>query len=142
MTLEHCTEGHLITETLQKAGFPVIIGPSAPTAGKAELLHKSFTTPGILANAGIDVSITTDAPVGAISCLPIWAGMAVKAGMDPFQALKAITINPAKHLGIEDRVGSLEVGKDADILITDGDILASTTKVIKVIIDGNIIVNA
>ena len=142
MTLEHCTEGHLITEVLQKAGFPVIVGPSAPTAGKAELLHKSFTTPGILANAGIDVSITTDAPAGAISCLPIWAGMAVKDGMDPFHALKAITINPAKHLGIEDRVGSIEVGKDADILLTDGDILSSTTKVVKVIIDGNIIVNA
>ena len=75
------------------------------------------------------------------ACVPLGAGLAVKAGMDPFLALQAITINPARHIGVEDRVGSLETGKDADIVLTDGDPLVSDTTVIKVIADGKILVD-
>ena len=141
ITIEHCTEGHLIVNELKKAGVPVAVGPTLTNATKLELLNKSWTTPGILAAAGIPVSIITDAPVIPQQYLPLCAGLAVKAGMDPFLALQAITINPARHIGVEDRVGSLETGKDADIVLTDGDPLVSDTTVIKVIADGKILVD-
>ena len=141
ITIEHCTEGHLIVDELKDAGVPVAVGPTLTNASKLELLNKSWTTPGILAAAGIQVSIITDAPVIPQQYLPLCAGLAVKAGMDPFKALQAITINPAKHIGIEDRVGSLEAGKDADIVLTDGDPMVSDTVVKYVIVDGIIRVN-
>ena len=140
ITIEHCTEGHLIVDELKAAGVPVAVGPTLVGASKLELLNKSWTTPGILAAAGIPVSIITDAPVIPQQYLPLCAGLAVKAGMDPFQALQAITINPARHIGLENRVGSLEAGKDADIVLTDGDPLVSDTAVRYVIADGKILV--
>ncbi|MBR0152187.1 MAG: amidohydrolase family protein, partial [Lachnospiraceae bacterium] len=82
------------------------------------------------------VSIITDAPVTPEQYLPLCAGLAVKAGMDPFAALQAITLNPARHLGIEERVGSLEAGKDADVVLWDGDPLESSSKVCRVFIEG------
>ena len=136
LTLEHCTEGHLIVDTLVRAGYPVAIGPTMSSASKIELMNKSFETAGILARAGLCVSIITDSPVICQENLPLCAGLAVKAGMDPFDALRAITINPARHIGIEDRVGSLEAGKDADIVITDGDALESSTDTWAVILNG------
>ena len=136
MTLEHVTEGHLIPEEVAASGFPCAVGPSLGHATKFELQNKSWTTPGILAKAGCQVSIITDAPVIPQQYLPMCAGYAKKAGMDPFDALKAITINPAKHLGVADRVGSLEVGKDADIAIFDGDPMEVSGKLVKVFIDG------
>jgi len=136
ITIEHCTEGHLIVEALKEAGVPVAVGPTLTNASKLELLNKSWTTPGILAAAGIPVSIITDAPVIPQQYLPLCAGLAVKAGMDPFLALQAITIQPARHIGVADRVGSLEPGKDADIVLTDGDPLVSSTAVKRVILNG------
>ena len=136
ITIEHCTEGHLIVDALKEAGVPVAVGPTLTNASKLELLNKSWTTPGILAAAGIPVSIITDAPVIPQQYLPLCAGLAVKAGMDPFQALQAITINPARHIGVDDRVGSLEAGKDADIVLTDGDPMVSSTVVRYVVLDG------
>ena len=136
MTIEHCTEGHLIVNELLRAGFPVAVGPTLTGASKLELMNKTFDTPGILAKAGLSVSIITDAPVIPEEYLPLCAGLAVNAGMDPFDALRAITINPARHIGIADRVGSLEIGKDADIVISDGDAMVSNTKVVAVILDG------
>ncbi|MBQ3371029.1 MAG: amidohydrolase [Mogibacterium sp.] len=138
ITIEHCTEGHLIVDELKKANVPVAVGPTLGNASKLELLNKSWTTPGILAAAGLQVSIITDAPVIPEQYLSLCAGLAVKAGMDPFQALQAITINPARHIGIEDRVGSLEVGKDADVVLTSGDPMVSDTVVRYVIVDGEI----
>ncbi len=140
ITIEHCTEGHLIVEELKVAGVPVAVGPTLTNASKLELLNKSWTTPGVLAAAGLSVSIITDAPVIPQQYLPLCAGQAVKAGMDPFQALQAITINPARHIGIEDRVGSLEAGKDADVVLTDGDPMVSDTCVKYVIVDGKVLV--
>ena len=140
ITIEHCTEGHLIVDALKAANVPVAVGPTLTNASKLELLNKSWTTPGILAAAGLQVSIITDAPVIPQQYLPLCAGLAVKAGMDPFQALQAITINPAKHIGVEDRVGSLEAGKDADIVLSDGDPLVSDTVIRRVIADGKILI--
>ena len=140
LTLEHCTEGHLIVEELKRAGFPAAVGPTLTNASKIELCNKTFDTPGILARAGIQVSIITDNPVIPQHYLPLCAGLAVKAGMDPFDALKAITINPARHLGVADRVGSLEVGKDADVVIANGDPMISDTRVETVFLDGRKVV--
>ena len=136
ITLEHVTEGHLIVEELAKENVPLAVGPTLTSASKYELRNKSWTTPGVLAAAGCQVSIITDSPVIPQEYLPLCAGLAVQAGMDPFAALQAITINPAKHAGIADRVGSLEVGKDADMVITDGCPFEVSTKVKHVFIDG------
>ena len=140
ITIEHCTEGHLIVDELKKADVPVAVGPTLSNASKLELLNRSWTTPGILADAGLQVSIITDAPVIPEQYLPLCAGLAVKAGMDPFKALQAITINPARHIGIGDRVGSLEAGKDADVVLTDGDPMVSDTVVKYVIADGKVLI--
>ena len=140
ITIEHCTEGHLIVDELVRANVPVICGPTMCGGSKFELANKSFETAGILADAGLNVSITTDSGVIQQEYLPLCVAYCVKAGMNPFKALQAITINPARHNGIADRVGSLEVGKDADILVTDGDIMANTTNMLKVIVDGKILV--
>lgn len=140
LTIEHCTEGHLIVDQLVRAGYPVAVGPTLTNASKIELVNKTFDTPGILARAGLQVSIITDAPVIPQQYLPLCAGLAVKAGMDPFDALQAITINPAKHIGVEDRVGSLEVGKDADIVVSDGDPMVSDTRILAVYLDGEKVV--
>ena len=136
MTLEHCTEGHLIVDEMVKAGFPCAVGPSFGHASKVELQNKTWETPGILAAAGCQVSIITDAPVTPQQYLPICAGFAVKAGMDPYEALKAITINPAKHLGVADRVGSLEVGKDGDVVVYDGSPFEISSQLKLVVING------
>lgn len=138
LTIDHCTDGSLIAEELAAEGFPVAVGPSFGHAGKYELKNKSFETPGILDRAGCAVSIITDSPVIQQQYLPLCAGMAVKNGMDAFKALQAITITAAKHIGIADRVGSLEEGKDADLVIANGDPLISDTSVELVLVDGKI----
>ncbi len=136
ITLEHVTEGHLIAEELAKENVPLAVGPTLTSASKFELRNKSWVTPGRLAAAGCQVSIITDSPVIPQEYLPLCAGLAVQAGMEPFAALQAITINPAKHAGIADRVGSLEAGKDADIVITDGCPFEVSSKVKYVFING------
>ena len=137
ITLEHVTEGHLIVDELAKEkDVPMAVGPSLTHASKFELQNKSWATPGVLAKAGCHVSIITDNSVIPQQYLPLCAGMAVKAGMDEFDALKAITINPAEHIGVADRVGSLEVGKDADVVITNGCPFEVMTEGKAVFIDG------
>ncbi len=119
MTLDHCTEGHLIVDRLSASHYPVLCGPSFGGKSKFELKDKTFATPGILNKAGLTVCIITDAPVTPLNYLPLCAGLAVKAGMDEESAWKAITINPARVIGVEKRIGSLEPGKDADIVVFD-----------------------
>lgn len=136
LTLEHCTEGHLIVKELVRAGYPVAVGPTLTNASKLELVNKTFETPGILARAGLQVSIITDHSVIPQHYLSLCAGLAVKAGMDPFAALQAITINPARHLGVADRVGSLEPGKDADVVVASGDPMVSNTAIEAVFVNG------
>lgn len=136
LTLEHVTEGHMIANELAKEKFPLAVGPTFGHATKFELQNKTWETPGILAKAGCHVSIITDAPVIPLHHLPLCAGFAIKAGMDEFDALRAVTINPAEHIGISDRVGSLEEGKDADIVIVDGNPFDVTGVIRHVLIDG------
>ena len=121
LTLDHCTDGSLIADELAEEGYPAFVGPSLGSKTKIELKNKSFTTPKVLTEAGVTVSIITDAPVIPLQYLPMCAALAVNAGLDPEDAWKAITINPANSIGIAHRVGSLEPGKDADIVIWTAD---------------------
>ncbi|MBS6025381.1 MAG: amidohydrolase family protein [Paeniclostridium sordellii] len=139
MTLDHCTEGHLIPEYIKKSGFSAIVGPSLTNRSKVELKNRTFKTAGVLNKYGVDVAITTDHPVVPIQYLPICAGFAAKEGLGIEEALKAITINPAKICGVEDMVGSIEVGKDADIAIFTGNPMEVFSETLYTIIDGNIV---
>ena len=139
MTLDHCTEGHLIAENIKKSGFSAIVGPSLMNRSKYELKNKTFETSGILNKHGVTVAITTDHPVVPIQYLPICAGFASKAGLGVEEGLKAITINAAKICGVDDRVGSLEVGKDADIAIFTGNPMEIFTETLYTIINGKIV---
>lgn len=136
VTIEHCTDGAFIVDELIRAKVPVAIGPLLASYTKTELANKTAATAGILSKAGVPVCIITDAPVVLPQYLGTSAGVCVRYGMEPFAALQAVTINAAKHIGLEDRIGSLEVGKDADIILADGDILQSTTRILTVIVDG------
>ncbi len=139
MTLDHCSEGHLIADRLAEEGFPAIVGPDLSSRSKIEVRNMAFKTAGVLNEAGVLVAITTDHPVTLIQSLPLCAGLAVKAGLPMEEGLKAITINPALICGVADRVGSLEVGKDADIAIFDGNPMEVFTKTLYTIIDGKIV---
>ena len=140
MTLEHVTDGRNIVKELVRAGYPVALGPTLYPTTKNETYNKSFETAKVLDEAGLKVSIITDAPCTPPEYLALCAGLAVKDGMDPFKALQAITITAAEHVGVQDRVGSLEVGTDADVVITDGDILLSSTNVLNVFVNGEKVV--
>ena len=125
LTLDHCTDGEVIADELAEEGYPVFVGPSLGSKSKVELRNKSFTTAGVLYRAGLTVSIITDAPVIPLQYLPLAAGLAAAAGLPMEEAWHAITINPAKSLGIADRVGSLEPGKDADLVLWTADPLTT-----------------
>jgi len=139
LTIEHCTEGYLIKDILLKEGIPAIVGPLLTDRSKVELKNQSLKAPGILSSAGIKVAIMTDHPCVPIQYLPLCAAMAVREGMDPYMAMQAITINAAEITGIADRVGSLETGKDADIIICDGHPLDLKSRVQMTIINGRIV---
>lgn len=139
LTLDHCTEGHLIAREISESGFPAIVGPSMAIRNKIETQNADFKTAGILHKAGVKVAITTDHPVTRIQDLPICAGFAAKEGLGIEEALKAITINAAEICNVSDRIGSIEVGKDADIAIFDGNPMNVFTKTLYTIIDGKIV---
>jgi len=139
MSLDHCTEGHLIADEIAASGFPAIVGPDLTSRSKIEVKNISFKTAGILDRAGIMIAIMTDHPVSFISYLPICAGLSVKAGLSMEGGLKAITINAAKICGVDNRVGSLEPGKDGDIAVFSGNPMETFTKTLYTIINGEII---
>ncbi|NLO87783.1 MAG: amidohydrolase [Firmicutes bacterium] len=139
IVIEHCTEGHLIADFLAEKGVPAIIGPTLGTRPKVELVNATFRTPGILHKAGVKVALTSDHPVFPVQQLPIQAALVHKHGLPEEEALKAITINAAEILGIANRVGSLEPGKDADIVIFSGHPFHWKTRVEKTLIDGEIV---
>lgn len=141
LTLEHVTEGALIVDELVKANVPLAIGPTDGQPSKIELQHKSWQTPVLLNAAGCRVSIITDSPVTLQSHLRLCAGMAIANGMPEADALRAVTLNPARHIGVEDRVGSLEPGKDADLVLTDGSLFDLQTRVVETWIDGKRVVS-
>lgn len=140
MTLDHCTEGHLIAGHLAKSGYPAIVGPSFGARTKFELKEKGFQTPGVLTKAGVKVAICTDSPVLPLESLPLMAGMAVAAGMDEMEAFKAITINAAEIIGIDHLVGSLEIGKDADVVIWNKHPFENGAKPTHVIVNGEVVI--
>lgn len=139
LTIEHCTEGHLIKDILLEEGVSAVVGPLLTDRSKIELRNQSLKAPGILSKAGVKVAIMTDHPCVPIQYLSLCAAMAVKEGMDEKEALKAITIHAAEIAGISDRVGSLESGKDADIVLFDGHPLELKSRVTVTIIDGKVI---
>ena len=142
-TLDHCTDGELISDELAKEGLPVFVGPTLGSKSKAELRHKSFTTPGALYRAGLTVSIITDAPVIPLENLTMCAGLAANAGLPMDEAWRAITINPARSLGIDSRVGSLEPGKDADFVLWTADPLTTIGgQAYMTVIDGKVVYRA
>lgn len=139
ITLDHCTEGHLISDEIKNSGFPVLVGPLMSSRSKSELSNKTLKTPGILSAKGIKTAIITDHPVVPIQYLSLCAGLSVREGMKMEEAFKAITINAAEICGVDNRVGSIEKGKDADIAIFNGNPMDTFTKTIYTIIDGNIV---
>lgn len=142
ITLDHCSEGHLIAGELAREGFPAIVGPDLSSRSKIEVQNMAFKTAGILHKAGVLVAITTDHPVTLIQSLPLCAGLAVKSGLPMEEGLRAITCNPARICRVYDRVGSLEPGKDADIAIFSGNPMETFTKTMCTIINGNIVYRA
>lgn len=139
MTLDHCSEGHLIAEELAGEGFPAIVGPDLASRNKIEVQNMAFKTVGVLNRAGVMTAITTDHPVSLIQSLPLCAGLAVKSGLALEEGYKAVTIHPAIICGVADRVGSLEVGKDADIAIFTGNPMEVFTQTLYTIIDGRVV---
>lgn len=142
MTLDHCSEGHLIIDEIKASGFPAIVGPDLTSRNKIEVQNMAFKTAGILAKAGILTAITTDHPVSIIQTLPLCASLAVKEGMEMEDALRAITIHAARICGVEDKIGSLEKGKYADVVIFDGHPLDVFTKTMCTLIQGEIVYRA
>jgi len=137
LTIEHCTEGHKVAERLAEAGVPAIVGPSLTTRSKVEVKDRDFKTAAVLAKAGVKVALMSDHPVIPVDNLMVYAALAVKAGLERNEAYKAVTINPAEILGINDRVGSLEAGKDADLVVYAGDPLDIAANVEAVYISGD-----
>ena len=143
ITLDHCTDGALIADELAAEGLSAFVGPTLGNKSKIELANKSFTTPAVLHEAGVPISIITDAPVIPLQYLPMCAGLAANAGLDMEEAWRAITINPAVQTGIGDRVGSLEAGKDGDVVIWAADPLTTIGgEAYITIVDGKIVYQA
>ncbi|MER6948726.1 amidohydrolase [Nonomuraea sp. NPDC000554] len=134
--INHGTEGHLIADVLAARNIPVIIGPLFTSRSKVELRHRSLRNPGILARAGVELAITTDHPVVPIHFLVHQATLAVKEGLDPEVALRSITVNPARIMGIDDRVGALRPGLDGDVVIWSGDPLDIMSRALQVFVSG------
>ena len=139
LTLDHCTEGHLIAQEIAESGFPAIVGPSLASRTKEEVAYSDFKTPGILHKAGVSVALTTDHPVSRIQYLPLCAALAAKEGLGEQEALRAITIDAAKICRVSNRLGSLKEGKDADLAIFDGNPLEINSSVRMTIINGKVV---
>lgn len=136
LTLDHCTEGHLIAQEIARSGYPAIVGPSLASRSKDEVRQSDFKTPGILHRAGVTVALTTDHPVSRIQYLPLCAGLAAKEGWDEYCALRAITLDAARICRVDHRLGSLEEGKDADFALWDGSPLEIRSSVAATFIGG------
>jgi imidazolonepropionase-like amidohydrolase len=136
LIIDHGTEAHLIGDLIAARGIPVVIGPLMTSRSKVELRNRSLANPGLLARAGVTISITTDHPVVPIHFLVHQATLSVKHGLDRDTALRALTINPARVAGIDARLGSIEAGKDGDLVIWSGDPLDMFSRVQRALIDG------
>lgn len=136
LVIDHGTEAHLIADLLAERNIPVLIGPLFTTKSKVELRGRSLANPGKLHDAGVEISMITDHPVVPINFLVHQCTLAVKEGLDPVAALRSITINPARVLGLADRLGSIKAGKDADLVLWSGDPLDVMQRALQVFIGG------
>ena len=138
-SIDHCTEGYLVLDELKRLDFPILVGPLFSFRTKDELKNASYENPIKLIENGLNVSFTSDHPFTNCKYLSLYVGLLVKHGLSYFDAIKTITINPAKSMGFEDRLGSIDVGKDADLVVYDGDPLEASTNTLITIIDGEIV---
>jgi imidazolonepropionase-like amidohydrolase len=136
LIVNHATEGFLLADLLAERNLPCIVGPLFSTRSKVELRGRTLANPGALARAGVLVALTTDHPVVAIKFLVHQATLAVKEGMDRDDALRSLTVNPAKIMGLDDRIGALRPGLDGDVVIWDGDPLDVMSRALQVFIGG------
>lgn len=136
LTIDHCTEGDLVADILYRENFPAIVGPSFTSRSKVELTHRTFKTAAVLNKKGIKTALTTDHPVTPIQHLIVCAALAIREGMSEAEALKSITLYPAQILGIDNRAGSIDMDKDADFVVFEGDPFDVRSKVIATYIEG------
>ena len=136
ISLEHCTEGHLVAEFLAEQGFPACVGPTLSHRSKLETINTTFSTPKILIEAGVKVALITDHPFVPIPYYNVVGALAVRAGLTEDAALRAMTLSPAEIIGVSDRVGSLTAGKDADFVVWSGHPFKAKSQVLETYIDG------
>lgn len=139
LRIEHCTEGHFVATELANRNLKVCVGPTLTRKSKIELKNKSWKTYQILAEHGVEISITTDHPYTPIQYLNLCAALAVREGLEEQTALEGITINAARNLRLDHRIGSLEAGKDADIVLWSHHPFHYLAKPFLTMIDGKII---
>lgn len=139
VTLDHCSEGHLIADYIARSGFPAIVGPDLASRNKIEVQNMAFKTAGTLEKAGVTVAVTTDHPVSLIQSLPLCSALAVKEGLSTEGGLRALTINAAKICRMEHKVGSIREGKKADLVLFRGHPFETFSKVLFTMIDGEIV---
>ena len=139
ITLDHCSEGHLIAEEIARSGYPAIVGPDLASRNKIEVQNMAFKTAGELSRAGVTVAITTDHPVTLIQALPLCSALAVKEGLSMEAGLRAITISAAKICRMDHKVGSIKKGKLADLVLFKGHPFDTFSKVLLTMIDGEIV---
>lgn len=139
LVIEHCTEGHLVAEHLARLNVPAIVGPIITNRAKPEMQGLSLETARAMAEKGMRFAIMTDHPVVPVQYLAASAGLAVKGGLTEERALRAITIDAAEILGLAGRLGSLEPGKDADIVIFSGHPFDVRSGVERVLVDGRVV---
>ena len=136
LVINHTTEGHLLADEIAERGIPVISGPLMTSRSKLEVSQRTLANPGILDRAGVKVALTTDHPVIPIDFLIYQAILCVKEGLDRDSAIRAITLNPAEIMGLEDRVGALRPGLDADVVVWSGDPLDVMSRALQVFVGG------
>ena len=139
LVVNHGTEGGKLRDVLVEKDIPVIYGPILTSRSKVELRDRGINNFVEMANAGVKLAITTDHPVVPIDRLVLQGILCVREGAEHQTVLEALTINPAEMLGLDDRIGSLEVGKDADVVVWSGDLLESQERAEKVLIDGKLV---
>ncbi len=136
LSIEHATEGHVLADEFVERDVPAVVGPTISSASKYELRNITFETPGILHDAGVKVAIQTDAPVLPQEHLDVCVGLAVREGLPEEVALRTVTRNPAEILGIEERVGTVEAGTDADLVVWDGPMFELDSDAEQVFVEG------
>lgn len=136
LVINHTTEGHLLADEIAERGIPVVIGPLMTSRSKLEVQNRTLANPGILHRAGAKIALTTDHPVVPIEFLVHQATLCVKEGLDRDAAIRAITLNPAEIMGLDDRVGALRPGMDGDVVLWSGDPLDVMNRALRVFVGG------